>query len=68
MPEPYDIDADLTNADWTKRTFDVIPSTREAFEDVLAWSGMTVAQFKRLPAYKAAVAPGGDAPRWLKDL
>ena len=68
MPEIFDVDADLENADWAKHTFDVIPTTKKEFLAVLDWSGITVAQFKKLPAYRAAVAKGGKAPRWLKDL
>ena len=44
-------DADLRNADWTKRTWDLGVNNAEELTAHLARSGMTFAEFKRLPVY-----------------
>jgi hypothetical protein len=43
------IDADLLNSDWTKQSYD-LPTGKE-LEDFLANLGMTMDDFKKLPAY-----------------
>jgi hypothetical protein len=48
MIEP---DADLESADWTKATYAGF-QTRVELEAWLAASGLTLAQFKRLPVYR----------------
>jgi hypothetical protein len=48
-------DADITNADWSKRTADLHITTRP---ELMAWiksAGLTLAEFKALPVY--ALAP-----------
>lgn len=46
------IDAELINADWTKQTRDLPPEDSEEFKALLKASGMTLAQFRKLPAAK----------------
>lgn len=50
---PINIDADLTNADWTKTTWDMIPldSYLAALEEA---SLGELRRLRRLPAYQAA--------------
>ena len=43
------IDADLENSDWTKQSYD-LPVGKE-LEEFLKLIGMTMADFKKLPAY-----------------
>ena len=61
-------DEQLENADWTKQTFDILGFA--SADEMRAWieaSGLTVEEFKRLPAFRAAVA-SARAPEWLTDL
>ena len=46
------IDANLENADWSKRTWDLPEYKSDEFMDWLRFSGMTLEQFKKLPVYK----------------
>lgn len=48
MLEP---DADLRNADWTKRTWDLGIDNADDLQAHLVQSGMTFEEFKRLPVY-----------------
>jgi hypothetical protein len=50
----YNIDADLDNADWTKRTWDLPPYKSPAFMSVVT----DLDTFRHLPVYKAAVEKG----------
>lgn len=60
-----DVDADLVNADWVKRTWDLLHiKTVEQLKAHLQAVGMSVAQFKKLPVYRANL----DTLPWLKDL
>lgn len=43
------IDADLENSDWTKQSYD-LPKGKE-LEKFLKSQDMTMAEFKKLPAY-----------------
>ena len=56
--EILNIDADLSNADWTKQSWDLPKYKSKEFMDWLKFSGMTLAQFKTLPVYKLAVQSG----------
>ena len=61
----FNIDADSRNADWTKRTWDLLHiDTKEKLLRHLESSGMTVEQFKKLPVYKF----NKDKLDFLKDL
>jgi len=44
-----EIDADLENSDWTKQSYD-LPTGKE-LDRFLKLQGMTMAEFKKLPAY-----------------
>lgn len=44
-----EIDADLENSNWTKQSYD-LPIGKE-LEEFLKLQGMTMAEFKKLPAY-----------------
>lgn len=49
-------DADLLNADWTKQAWDL--PFEYGSQEFLGWlkqRGMTLAEFKKLPAYKLAI-------------
>lgn len=48
---PINIDADIANADWTKKTWD-LPTNELDFRIWFSKSGMTVEQFRALPVYK----------------
>lgn len=66
-PEPHetlDLDADLDNADWTKRTWDLPCADEEELREFLARRGMTVRAFKRLPVYRF----NRDKLPWLRRL
>lgn len=43
------IDADLENSDWTKQSYD-LPKGKE-LDDLLKIMGITMTEFKKLPAY-----------------
>lgn len=45
-------DRDITNADWTKRTWDLPAYGTSAFQNLLRRSGMSLAHFKKLPIYQ----------------
>jgi hypothetical protein len=72
--ERMNLDADPRNADWTKQTLDLyLPADGAGMrhvatvEDMRRWlelSGMTVADFKALPAYTNALRK----QPWLKEL
>jgi hypothetical protein len=60
-------DDDPLNADWTKQTWDLPARSRSdlpALREFIKASGMTIAQFKRLPVYALNV----KRLRWLHDL
>ena len=46
------IDANLENADWSKKTWDLPEYKSKEFMDWLKFSGMTLEKFKQLPVYK----------------
>jgi len=56
--EVVNIDAITENADWTKQTWDLPEYKSKEFMDWLKFSGMTLAQFKKLPVYKFNLANG----------
>ena len=58
MAEILNIDAILDNADWTKQSWDLPEYKSKEFMDWLKFSGMTLAQFKKLPVYKLNIANG----------
>lgn len=58
----FEIDAELVNADWIKKTWD-LPLEREEFERWWAGRAMTAAGFRDLPAYSAA-----DRPEWVDEV
>lgn len=59
-----DIDADLTNADWPKQSWDLPVSTVGELRRHLKAQGITIAQFKRLPVYRLNVSKLA----WLRKL
>jgi len=46
------IDANLENADWSKRTWDLPEYKSDEFYRLLKSMNMTLEQFKKLPVYK----------------
>jgi hypothetical protein len=54
------------NADWTKQSWD-LSWDRDEFLADLERRGMTIEEFKKLPAYRLAVR-SGRCPEWLKEL
>lgn len=65
---PLNLDGDLRNADWTKSSFDLI--NFDSADQLRGWieaQGMTVEQFKALPAYYLSLK-SEKAPDWLLDL
>ncbi len=59
------VDANLRNADWTKRTWDLLDiKTKEDLERYLKGKGMTMKDFKKLPVYQF----NKDKLDFLKDL
>jgi hypothetical protein len=59
---------DERNADWTKKTFDLLDF--ESADELREWvleQGMTIQHFKTLPAYYLPLR-SGDAPEWLQGL
>ena len=52
------LDAQLNNADWTKRTWDLPPYKSDEFMSFLVEQRMTLDWFRRLPVYTHAVAAG----------
>ena len=59
-----DLDADLANADWTKQSWDLLGfENADQFRAWLKAQGMTVEEFKRLPAWTLAK----DKPEWAKE-
>jgi hypothetical protein len=61
-PMKLNIDADIENADWTKRTWD-LPEGKE-FEEYLKRTNQSIEEFKKLPVYRFNV----DKLPWLKKL
>lgn len=55
------LDERIENADWTKRTWDLPPEDSEEFKELLKISGMTLAQFRKLPAAKGKEAKKGES-------
>lgn len=59
------IDADLSNADWTKGTWDLTGiDSVEKLRDMLAQRGESVAAFKKRPVYRMNL----KKQPWLKEL
>lgn len=61
------LDADISNADWTKQTWDLVGI--DTVPKLRAWlksTKMSAAAFKRLPVYHFNVNKPGT--RWLKGL
>jgi len=52
------IDENLEDADWTKRSWDLPAWGSEEFKQFLESTGQTLEQFKKLPVYKWAVERG----------
>jgi len=52
------LDEDLENADWTKRSWDLPEFGSVKFDEFLAASGMTLGHFKKLPVYKWMIESG----------
>lgn len=52
------IDANIENADWPKRTWNLPAYKSEEFYIELVLEHMTLAQFRKLPVYKFAVRNG----------
>jgi hypothetical protein len=48
----YNIDANLNDADWVKRTWDLPEYGSKEFNEYLKSSGMSLKHFKQLPVYK----------------
>lgn len=47
------LDQNLNNADWTKQSWDLLGvNTKQELKEYLKESGMTMAEFKKLPVYK----------------
>lgn len=63
-------DAIPENQDWTKQTWDItnpdcsLVSSKAELERVLESMGMTIDEFKRLPAYRNV----RNKPKWLREL
>ena len=60
---PINIDANIENADWTKKTWD-LPTNKEDFLKHLKTSKLSLEDFKKLPVYKHNL----DKIKWLKEL
>ena len=58
MGEIINIDANLNDADWTKKTWDLPEYGSKEFEEFLKRSDQTLESFKKLPVYKWAVEKG----------
>lgn len=58
MEKTINIDENLNDADWTKRTWDLPEYGSKEFEEFLKSSGQTLESFKKLPVYKWAVEKG----------
>jgi len=52
------LDEDLENADWTKRTWDLPKYGSKEFDEFIAASGMTLSKFKELPVYRWMIESG----------
>lgn len=63
-PRPWLADADLLNADWPKRTWDLLIDNLPDLRANLASEGVTAAAFKLLPVYQHNV----ERLPWLADL
>jgi len=51
-PGIFYVDANLENADWTKKTWDLPKYKSKEFMKLLKDSDMTLTEFKKLPVYK----------------
>ena len=58
MGKLYNIDQNLNDADWTKKTWDLPEYGLKEFEEFLKSSGQTLESFKKLPVYKWAIEKG----------
>lgn len=58
VPDMINIDADINNADWTKRTWDLPAYKSKEFMDFLKGTGSTLEEFRLLPVYRHAVKNG----------
>lgn len=62
----YNIDEQLENADWPKRTWTLPPYKSEEFMARLSSWGMTLDGFRSLPIFAAAVESGLiDNDEWV---
>lgn len=52
------LDEDLENSDWVKRSWDLPPFGSDEFNQFLESTGQTLEHFKTLPVYKWAVERG----------
>ncbi len=52
------LDSEIENADWVKRTWDLPKFGSDEFNAFLEASGKTLEEFKKLPVYKWAVERG----------
>jgi hypothetical protein len=60
-------DAHLMNADWTKRTWDMLNITNvEEMRRYLKGKRKSIEDFKKLPVYKWAIR--NHDPPWMKNL
>jgi len=65
--EVISLDADLENADWTKRAWDLPPYKSPEFLDAIG-GPENLPAFRKLPVYNAAVAAGLIMDdEWLAD-
>lgn len=62
--KPISLDASLTNADWTKQSWDLAAMDLPSLRVQLAAENMPAEEFKRLPVYRLNV----EKLPWLKDL
>lgn len=56
------LDADLTNADWTKVAF----TDEDEWQAWLDAQGMSAAEFRQLPVFKKLAAEG-RIPEWMEE-
>jgi hypothetical protein len=49
----YDIDSNLENADWVKKTWDLPPIDSEEFKAFLKATGQTLEEIKHLPVFSS---------------
>ncbi len=58
VKEIINIDKNIEDADWTKRSWDLPKFGSKEFNEFLEFSGQTLESFKKLPVYKWAVERG----------